>query len=102
VSRKKCRGQNGRYQAPEAVNKSRAVILSPSPVILSEAKNLRSWLRVDSAKDPSSCFWSSYLRRTAEMLLPQGGISMTGSNSFTPCQEPGHPHVTPLPNCGIK
>jgi hypothetical protein len=50
------------------VNKSRVVILSPSPVILSEAKNLRSWLRVDSANDPSSCFWSSYLRRTAEML----------------------------------
>jgi hypothetical protein len=28
-----------------------AVILSPSPVILSEAKNPGSWLRVDSAKD---------------------------------------------------
>jgi hypothetical protein len=28
-----------------------AVILSPWPVILSEAKNLCSWRRVDSAKD---------------------------------------------------
>jgi len=28
-----------------------AVILSPSPVFLSEAKNLRSWLRVNTAKD---------------------------------------------------
>ena len=28
-----------------------AVTLSPWPVILSEAENLRSWLRVDSAKD---------------------------------------------------
>ena len=35
---------------------SKPVILSPSPVILSEAKNLRSWLRVNSAKDPRSCF----------------------------------------------
>jgi hypothetical protein len=49
VSRAKCRGQNGGLQAPEAVNKSWAVTLR-------------------GAKDPSSCFWSSFLRRTAEML----------------------------------
>jgi len=49
VSRKKCGGQNGRCQAPETVNRSRAVILS-------------------EAKDLGSCFWCRYLRRTAEML----------------------------------
>jgi hypothetical protein len=45
-------------------------VKKPTAVILSAAKDLRSW------------FWFNYSRRTAEMLLPQSGISMTDSNFF--------------------
>ena len=44
------------------------VILSPSPVILSEAKNPGSPLRVNSAKDPGSSLWSNDSQTATEIL----------------------------------
>jgi hypothetical protein len=46
-------------------------MLSPSLVILSEAKNLRSSLRVNSAKHLCSSSQVLEARATAEILLPR-------------------------------
>jgi hypothetical protein len=55
----------------ERVKKSIPVILSPSLVILSAAKNLRSSLRVDPAKDLRGFFRLNEIRKTAGILLPR-------------------------------
>jgi ATP-dependent Lhr-like helicase len=53
----------------ERVKELEHVMLSPSPVILSEAKNPRSSLRVNSAKH--LCSSSEATKTTAEILLPR-------------------------------
>ena len=57
------------------------VILSPFAVMLSEAKHLALPLRVNSAKNPGS-FFALIELSNAGILLPQGGIRMTGGGLF--------------------
>jgi hypothetical protein len=49
-------------------------------------------------KDLRSCFWFKQLRRTARMLLPQGGISMTDPDFFAPSVAVGYPALRDRPS----
>ena len=60
-----------------------AVILSPSPVILSEAKNLRSWLRVNSATNLALSIFNA-VRDSSSSANKNGGLlGMTGQTGFS-------------------